>query len=83
MKELREGTLVYDPNSDRYDICFGPEEYYGGLHCGEQFKVQICSSETTGEWTPVPVRIEFDWSKQAWYLVGLKGLELSGLRVLI
>lgn len=82
MGELREGTLVYDNQSERYDICFGPEEYYGGLHCGECFRVQLHTSETA-EWISVPVRIEFDWNTNSWYLVGLKGLELSGLRVLI
>lgn len=83
MKEFREGTLIYDPKIERYDICFGPEDYYGGLHCGEKFKVQICNSGTKGDYVPVPVRIEFNWDTQTWYLVGLKGLELSGLRVLI
>lgn len=29
MGELREGTLVYDNQSERYDICFGPLELSG------------------------------------------------------
>ena len=32
---MKEGTFVYSPRSERMDIRFGMEEYYGGLHCGE------------------------------------------------
>ena len=35
MSEKRIGTLIYDPSMGRYDIRFGIESYYGGLHCGE------------------------------------------------
>ena len=34
---MREGVLVPDTSSDRMDIRFGLEEYYGGLHCGWMF----------------------------------------------
>jgi len=60
----REGTLFYDMESDRYDIRFGLEEYYGGLHCGDCFAIKVKNA-----W--IPVRIEFDWEKEEWYLVGL------------
>ena len=54
MSEKREGNLFYDKESGRYDIRFGMESYYGGLHCGECFEVKI-----NDVW--VPVRIE--WMK--------------------
>ena len=69
----REGALWYDMESGRYDIRFGLEEYYGGLHCGECFDVKV-----EGKW--IPVRIEMD---EDWYLVGLPNVKLDGLIVQI
>ena len=71
MSENREGNLFYDKESGRYDIRFGMESYYGGLHCGECFEVKI-----NDVW--VPVRIEMD---EDWYLVGLPLKRLDGLTV--
>ena len=71
MSEKREGNLFYDKESVRYDIRFGMESYYGGLHCGECFEVKI-----NDVW--VPVRIEMD---EDWYLVGLPLKRLDGLTV--
>ena len=71
MSEKREGNLFYDKESGRYDIRFGMESYYGGLHCGECFEVKI-----NDVW--VPVRIEMD---DDWYLVGLPLKRLDGLTV--
>ena len=71
MSEKREGNLFYDKESGRYDIRFGMESYYGGLHCGECFDVKI-----NDVW--VPVRIEMD---EDWYLVGLPLKRLDGLTV--
>lgn len=71
MCEKREGNLFYDKESGRYDIRFGMESYYGGLHCGECFEVKI-----NDVW--VPVRIEMD---EDWYLVGLPLKRLDGLTV--
>ena len=71
MSEKREGNLFYDKESGRYDIRFGMESYYGGLHCGECFEVKI-----NDVW--VPVRIEMD---ENWYLVGLPLKRLDGLTV--
>ena len=71
MSEKREGNLFYDKESGRYDIRFGMESYYGGLHCGECFEVKINDG-----W--VPVRIEMD---EDWYLVGLPLKRLDGLTV--
>lgn len=34
MMKKRIGTLIYDPSMGRFDIRFGIESYYGGLHCG-------------------------------------------------
>ncbi len=71
MSEKREGNLFYDKESGRYDIRFGMESYYGGLHCGECFEVKI-----NDVW--MPVRIEMD---EDWYLVGLPLKRLDGLTV--
>ena len=71
MSEKREGNLFYDKESGRYDIRFGMESYYGGLHCGECFEVKI-----NDVW--VPVRLEMD---EDWYLVGLPLKRLDGLTV--
>ena len=37
MSEKREGVLFYDKESGRYDIRFGLDSFYGGLHCGDCF----------------------------------------------
>ncbi|MDD3340351.1 MAG: DUF5348 domain-containing protein [Lachnospiraceae bacterium] len=37
MSEKRIGTLFYKHGIKRYDIRFGLEEYYDGLHCIEYF----------------------------------------------
>ena len=49
----KKGVLCYDRESGRYDIYFGNGSYYGGLHCGDCFDVEM-----DGDW--VPVRIEMD-----------------------
>lgn len=38
---MKQGTLVYDHATDRYDIRFDLDCYYGGLHCGECFDVMV------------------------------------------
>ncbi|BDF35874.1 hypothetical protein CE91St62_39360 [Lachnospiraceae bacterium] len=75
MRKLREGSLFLDQRSGRYDIRFGLEEFYGGLHCGECFEVRVGN-----EW--VPVRIEMG-DKDKWYLVGLRTTCLDALPVRI
>ena len=67
MSEKRRGTLIYDPSMERFDIRFGIESYYGGLHCGECFDVKVKDA-----W--IPVRIEMD---EDWYLVGLPKTSIS------
>lgn len=68
---MRQGVLIYDNNTDRMDIRFGPDDYYGGLHCGETMEVFVES-----RW--IPTRIELG---QNWYLVGIKTETINGLHV--
>ena len=32
---MKQGALIFDKESGRYNIRFGLNDYYGGLHCGE------------------------------------------------
>ena len=70
---MKQGTLVYDMESGRYDIRFDLSSYYGGLHCGECFDVMVGN-----HWKPT--RSEMD---ESWYLVGIRTDNLIGLRVRI
>lgn len=70
---MRQGTVVYDPESERMDIRFGLEEYYGGLHCGECMDVLIGK-----QWIPTRIELGDDW-----YFVGIRTDRLKGLRVRI
>ena len=70
---MKQGTLVYDHATDRYDIRFDLDCYYGGLHCGERLEVLL-----DGEW--IPTRIELG---EFWYLKGVKLIKLNGLTVRI
>lgn len=70
---MRKGTIVYDSESERMDIRFGLEEYYGGLHCGECMEVLIGK-----RWTPTRIELGDNW-----YLVGIRTNRLEGLLVRI
>ncbi len=70
---MKQGALIFDKESGRYDIRFGLDDYNGGLHCGECFDVFA-----GGKWKPT--RIEMS-TGQEWYLVGIKTDVLDGLRV--
>lgn len=70
---MKQGALVFDEHTDRYDIRFDLNDYYGGLHCGECFDVMV-----DGKWKPT--RIEM---ADSWYLVGVRAADLNGLRVRI
>ena len=59
MAQKMTGALVFDERTDRYDIRFDLNSYYGGLHCGECFDVFV-----RGKWKPT--RIEYG---DNWYLV--------------
>lgn len=67
----RKGVLCYDRESGRYDIYMGKGSYYGGLHCGDCFDVEV-----DGRWVPVRIEMEDDW-----YLVGVPAIRLDGLPV--
>ncbi|MEG2259259.1 MAG: DUF5348 domain-containing protein [Oscillospiraceae bacterium] len=68
-----KGALVYDERTQRMDIRFGCEDYYGGLHCGTTMEVLIGK-----EW--IPTRIEMG---EEWYLVGIRTKNITGLIVRI
>ena len=69
----KTGALIFDEQTDRYDIRFDLADYYGGLHCGECLEVFA-----GGKWKPT--RIEYG---DNWYLVGIRAEDLNGLRVRI
>ena len=70
---MRQGVLIYDHDTDRMDIRFDLDDYYGGHHCGTSMEVFV-----NNKW--VPTRIEIN---DQWYLVGIKTGNLIGLRVRI
>ena len=74
---MKQGTLYYDGQSDRYNFYYldadGDRRNYGGIHCGEVFEFKL-----NDIW--VPARVELNMERQ-WYLVGLPGLKLDGLEV--
>lgn len=70
---MKQGALVFNPKWDRYDVRFGLEDYYGGLHCGTCFDVLI-----NEKWIPTRIEMADDW-----YLVGVQTKELAGLVVKI
>ena len=70
---MKQGALIFDERSDRYDIRFDLADYYGGLHCGETFDVMV-----GGRWKPTRIECGANW-----YLVGIRADDLSGLRVRI
>ena len=61
---MKQGVLVYDQKSERMDVRFGLEDYYGGLHCGTCMDVFV-----NNRWKPT--RIEYGWDERGWYLVGV------------
>ena len=95
MSEKRIGTLIYDPSMGRFDIRFGIESYYGGLHCGECFDVKVKAGDQVkagdllaefdmdlikGEGYPMTTAVRIEMDED-WYLVGLPKTSLSGLTV--
>ena len=70
---MKQGALIFNELTDRYDIRFDLADYYGGLHCGE------CLEVFTGG-KRKPTRIEYG---DNWYLVGIRAEDLSGLLVRI
>ena len=70
---MRQGILVYDEATERMDIRFGLNDYYGSLHCGTTMEALV-----DGKWIPTRIEMSDDW-----YLVGLSKHRLSGLTVRI
>lgn len=74
---MKQGTLFYDKDSDRYNFYYidenGDRRDYGGFNCGEVFEFRL--SEV---W--IPARVEIDEDRE-WCLVGLPELKLDGLEV--
>ena len=66
----KTGALIFDEQTDRYDIRFDLADYYGGLHCGEGM-----GGFAGGKWKPT--RIEYG---ENWDLVGIRAEDLNGLR---
>ncbi|NCE64575.1 hypothetical protein D1159_08245 [Pseudoflavonifractor sp. 524-17] len=53
---MKQGALIFDERTDRYDIRLGLADYYGGLH-----DVMV-----GGRWKPTRIEYAADW-----YLVGI------------
>jgi len=51
----RYGVLSYDYSQGRYDIRYDDGSFYGGLHCGSCFDIQI-----NGEWKPTRIESNAD-----------------------
>ena len=60
-------------DTGRMDIRVSPNNYYGGLHCGETLDVKI-----NGRWVSTRIEMGNDW-----YLVGVDTDDLVGLIVRI
>ena len=71
---MQEGILVPDLVTDRVDVRFSCEDYYGGLHCGTTMEVWL-----NDRWQPT--RIEKD--STGWFLDGIKTRSILGLKVRI
>ena len=70
---MKIGTLVPQRGTGRMDIRCSPNNYYGGLHCGETLDVKI-----NGRWVSTRIEMGNDW-----YLVGVDTDDLVGLIVRI
>jgi hypothetical protein len=76
MDNMREGILVYDQTSERYQIQYGTEDFSHGLHCGECLDVL----QNGNQW--IRCRMEFSHEQNRWYLVGTQpGFILDGATV--
>ena len=53
---MKQGALIFDERTDRYDIRFDLADYYGGLHCGQCFDVMV-----GGRWKPTRIEYTADW----------------------
>lgn len=70
---MKQGVLVYDKQTDRMDIRFDIDRFFGGLHCEMMLDVFV-----KNRW--IPTRIEYG---NGWYLIGIRSNDLVGLKVRI
>lgn len=72
---MEQDRLFYDRESGRYNFYYKDEDGdirdYGGIHCGEAFEFFF-----NDVWVPARMEMSEDW-----YLVGLPGVTLEGLKV--
>jgi len=77
-KPKREGVLVYDSSSERWDICFALNDNLGGLDCDTSFEVLV-----NNEWK----QTRLSTNENGYYLVGLfklgSNISLYGQKVRI
>lgn len=66
---MKQGVLVYDQKSERMDVRFGLEDYYGGLHCGTCMDVFV-----NNRWRPT--RIEYGGMNEDGIWLGFPPLPL-------
>jgi len=75
MSKIIEGYLAYDFKDQRYQVCYGIEQYTPGLHCGEVLEIFV---PERNKWE----RGRLEMSVQGeWYLYGVPDVLLSGARV--
>ncbi len=52
---MRQGSLVYDPSSERMDIRLGLEDYYDGIHFGTATEVNINGYSPGLKWETIGI----------------------------
>ena len=77
---MKHGTIFYDSGIERFDIHYGNNETFGGLHCGDCFEVYHNS-----EWKSTRIEYNHDrnTANKGWYLIKLPGVSLGGLQARI
>ena len=67
---MKKGQLIFNVETNRYDLVSNGEILVDGYHCGDSVDVLI-----NGSWFPT----RFEYNDDGWYLVGLSGIVLNGL----
>ena len=76
MRKIVEGVLIFDRQSERYQVNYGIEKYSDGLHCGE------CMAVLDEKRNWINCRIEYCHKNKRWYLVGMyENFSLDGAKV--
>jgi len=65
---MREGKLIYNGSSDRFDLQYRGGGDNGGFHCGDTVDVKI-----DGQWVGTRFESREDVAG-GWYLVGLEDI---------